>query len=207
MLYITRDDSLLYLLQRTPYTSGVSGFVADWYMGCLGLPAISAVSNLIHNFEQAPGPPIHRGKSALIPVRQFSDDETASCLLLWHSDICDSSRERVIGVFIGIHVSILNQYYNAVHKFDVSLSVSSPCAIVSHMQGVHSLPLFVLRDLVLVAPMFMIRSQPSVSCSGTCAIGSSNWGARTQQSIVTVWESFQYHMVLSTPKCLHCQTR
>ena len=56
------------------------------------LPAMSAVSNLIHDFEQAPGQQINRGKSALIPVRQFSDDERASCLLLWYSDIRDSSR-------------------------------------------------------------------------------------------------------------------
>ena len=39
------------------------------------------------------------------------------------------------------------------------------------------------------------------------AIGSWNLGARTQQSIVTAWGSFQYHMDPSTPKCLHYQTR
>ena len=92
-------------------------------MGCHGLPAISAFSNLIHDFEQASGQQITRGKSALIPARQSSDDERASCLALWNSDIRVSSRERVLGVFIGIHVSIHDQYYNAVHKFDVALSV------------------------------------------------------------------------------------
>ena len=29
----------------------------------------------------------------------------------------------MIGVFIGLHVSIHDQYYNAVHKFDMALSV------------------------------------------------------------------------------------
>ena len=29
----------------------------------------------------------------------------------------------MLGVFIGIHVSIHNQYYNEVHKFDMALSV------------------------------------------------------------------------------------
>ena len=83
--------------------SGVSGFVDDWSMGCHGLPAISAVSNLIHDFEQASGQQINRGKSALISARQLSDDERASCLAFWNSDIHISSRERVLGVFIGIY--------------------------------------------------------------------------------------------------------
>ena len=123
MLYIIGVDPLLSSLQQTSHISGVSGFVDDWSMGCHGLPAISAVSNLIHDFEQASGQQINRGKSALIPARQLSDDERASCLALWYSDIRISSRERVLGVFIGIHVSIHDQYYNAVHKFDVALSV------------------------------------------------------------------------------------
>ena len=63
MLYIIGVDPLLSSLQQTPHISGVSGFVDDGSMGCHGLPAISAVSNLIHDFE-------HRGKSALIPARQ-----------------------------------------------------------------------------------------------------------------------------------------
>ena len=95
MLYIIGVDPLLSSLQQTPHISGVSGFVDDWSMGCHGLPAISAVSNLIHDFEQASGQQINRGKSALIPARQSSDDERASCLALWNSDIRISSRERV----------------------------------------------------------------------------------------------------------------
>ena len=77
----------------------------------------------VDDFEQASGQQINRGKSALIPARQFSDDERASCLAVWNSDIRISSRERVHGVFIGIHVSIHDQYYNAVHKFDMAHSV------------------------------------------------------------------------------------
>ena len=115
IFYIIGADPLLPSLQQTPH---VSEFVDEWSMG-----QISAVSNLIHNFEQASGQQINRGKSALIPARQLSDDERASCLALWYSDIRISSRERVLGVFIGIHVSIHDQYYNGVHKFDVALSV------------------------------------------------------------------------------------
>ena len=75
MLYIIGVDPLLPSLQQTPHISGVSGFVDDWSMGCHGLPAISAVSNLIHDFELASGQQINRGKSALIPARQLSDDQ------------------------------------------------------------------------------------------------------------------------------------
>ena len=110
MLYIIGVDPLLSSLQQTPLISGVPGFVDDWSMGCHGLPAIPAVSNLIHDFEQASGQQINRGKS---------DDERASCLAILNSDIRISSRERVVGVFIGIHVSIHDQYY----KFDMALSV------------------------------------------------------------------------------------
>ena len=123
MLHIIGVDPLLSSLQQTPHISGVSGFVDDWSMGCHGLSAISEVSNVIHDFEQASGKQINRGKSALIPARQLSDDERASCLAIWNSDIRISSRERVLGLFIGIHVSIHDQYYNAVHKFDVALTV------------------------------------------------------------------------------------
>ena len=66
MLYIIGVAPLLFFLLQTPHISGVSGFVDDWSMGCHGLPAISAVSNLIHDFEQASGQQINRGKSALL---------------------------------------------------------------------------------------------------------------------------------------------
>ena len=123
MLYIIGVDPLLSSLPQTPRISGVSGFVDGWSMGCHGMLAISADSNLIHGFEQTLGQQVNRGKSALIPARQLSDAERASCLAVWNSDIRISSRERVLGVFIGIHASIHDQYYNAVHKFDMALSV------------------------------------------------------------------------------------
>ena len=55
MLYIIGVDPLLSSFQQSPLVSGVSGFVDDWSMGCKGMPALSAVSNLILIFEQAPG--------------------------------------------------------------------------------------------------------------------------------------------------------
>ena len=123
MLYIIGVDPLLSSLQQSPHISGVSGFVDDWSMGCHGLPAISAVSNLIHDFEQASGQQINRGKSAIITARPLSDHERASCLAICNGDICILARERVLCAFIGIHVSIHDQYYNAVHNWDMALSV------------------------------------------------------------------------------------
>ena len=122
MLYIIGVDPLLSSLQQTRL-SGVSGFVDDWIMGCQGMPAISAVSILIVCFEQASGQKINRGKSAVTPARQLSDVERASRLATWSSDIRVSCRQRVLGVYIGKHVSIHDQYYNAINKFDVALSV------------------------------------------------------------------------------------
>ena len=85
--------------------------------------ALSAVSNLILSFEQASGQKINREKSALIPARQLSDVERATCLAVWGSDIRVPSRERVLGVYIGTQVSINDQYHDAVNKFDMALSV------------------------------------------------------------------------------------
>ena len=68
MLYIIGVDPLLSPLQHDPLVSGVSGFVDDWSMGCKGMNALSAVSNLILSFEQALGQKINREKSALIPA-------------------------------------------------------------------------------------------------------------------------------------------
>ena len=76
------------------------------------MPALSAVSNLILSFEQA----------SLIPARQLSDVERAPCLAVWGSDIRVSSRERVLGGYIGTKVSINDQYYDAVNKFDTLFS-------------------------------------------------------------------------------------
>ena len=114
MHYIIGVDPLLFSLHQTPLVSGVSAFVDDWSMGCQGMPALSAVSNLIFCFEQASGQKINRGKSAVIPARQLSDDEWEYCLAVWGSDIRVSLRERVLGVHMGIHASI---------KFDMALSV------------------------------------------------------------------------------------
>ena len=123
IFYVIGADLLLPSLQQTSHV--LSGFVDVWSLGCLGLPAISAVSNFIHNFQQASGQQINRGKTALIPASLLSHDERASCFVLWHSNILISSRKRVIGVFIGIHVSIHDPYCNAVHKFDMAFSVFS----------------------------------------------------------------------------------
>ena len=47
----------------------------------------------------------------------------ASGLAVLGSDIRVSLRERVLGVYIVIHASMNDQYYNAVNKFDMALSV------------------------------------------------------------------------------------
>ena len=83
MLNIIGFDPFLSSLQQTFRIAGVSGFDDDWSMGCHGMFVISAVSNMIHSFEQASGRQINRGKSALIPARQSSD----VCLAVLDSDI------------------------------------------------------------------------------------------------------------------------
>ena len=165
MLYIIGVDPLQSSLQQTPQISGVSGFVDDWSVGCHGLPAISAVSNLIHDFEQASGKQINRGKSALIPARQ-SDDDRASCLAIGNSDIRISSRERVLRVFIGIHVSINDQYYNAVHKFDMALSV------FGRVKTSLSLAMRVLVVNIFMITLFSYPNQ-QFSCRVSCCKRSS----------------------------------
>ena len=109
MLYIIGVDPLLSSLQHDPLVSGVSGFDDDGSMGCKGMNALSAVSNLILGYEEASGQKINREKSALIPARQLSDGERATCLAVWGSDIRVSFREGVFGVYIGTQVSINDQ--------------------------------------------------------------------------------------------------
>ena len=123
MFYIVGVHPLLSSLQRVPLVSGVSGFVDDWSMGCRGTLAPAAVSNLILSFEHASGQRINRETSAVIPTRQLSDAERALCLAVWGSGIRVSFRERVLGVYIGMHLAINDQYYDAANKFDMALSV------------------------------------------------------------------------------------
>ena len=118
----------------------------------IGPWAAMACSNLIHGFEQASGQQINRGKSALIPARQLSDAERASCLAVWNSDIRISSREHVLGVFVGIYASIHDQYYNAVHKFDMALSVFG---------RVRTSLFLAMRVLVVNIFMFTLFSYPN----------------------------------------------
>ena len=158
MLYIIGVDPLLSSLQQTPRVSGVSGFVDDWPMGCQGMPAISEVSNLILCFKQASGQKNNRGKPAVIPARQLSEVERASYLAVWGSDIRVSFRERVLGVYIGIHASIHDQYHNAVKKFDVALSVFGGVRTsLSLAMRVLVVKIFMYTLLVPASPFFMAR--------------------------------------------------
>ena len=79
--------------------------------------------NLIHDLDQVLGQQTNRRKSTLTLARQLLEDERASCFCTlvqyWYSVIRISSRERVIGMFIGIHVSFLDSCI-AVHKFDLA---------------------------------------------------------------------------------------
>ena len=58
----------------------------------------------------------------------------------------------MLGVFIGIHVSIHDQYYNAVHKFDMALSVFG---------RVRTSLSLALRVLVVNIFMFTLFSYPN----------------------------------------------
>ena len=122
-------------------------------MGWHGLPAISAVSNLIHSFDQAWRQQINRGKSASSPARQLSDDERASCLAIRNSDIrIFYLGNALLGVFINIRVPIHDQYYNAVHKIELALFVFG---------RVRTSLSLAMRVLVVIIFMFTLFSYPN----------------------------------------------
>ena len=187
---------------QTPHTE-VSGFVDDWPMACHGLPAISAVSNLIHDFEQASGQQINRGKSALIPARQLSEDAKASCVALWNCDIRISSRERV--VFIGIHVSIHDQYCNAVHKFDMALCVFSRVKISLSLAMrvlVMNIFMFTLFSQVIFHAVFCCKRLSGKFCVSQSQSHGPNWECSRQLAHCVV--HFYFCKIYDFPMSLVC---
>ena len=122
-LYIIAIDPLLQALARIPGVEIVCGFVDDWSAGCRGLHCLGRAAELIRDFERASGQRINREKSAIVPTRRLSRDEVQQCFEQWGWELRVSHRERLLGVYIGLHAGIEDQYVDALEKFEKVLDV------------------------------------------------------------------------------------
>ena len=152
MLYIIAVDAMLSALQRIPRLRGVSGFVDDWSMGCRGLSVVAEVSALISDFERASGQRINRDKSAAIPARALTDFEVSILYAAWGHELRIPTNERVLGVYIGMHARICDQYKDALQKFDSALAVFG---------GVRSSMSLALRIVVVNVFLYPLFSYPN----------------------------------------------
>ena len=80
---------------------------------------------MISDSERASGQRINRKNSAAIPARVSSNFEKDILFAAWGSQIRISSHERVLGVYICIHMRMDDQYTEAVRKLDESLAIFS----------------------------------------------------------------------------------
>ena len=117
MLYVIAVDPLLAALKRMDRLCAVSGFVDDWSMGCKSISVLSAVSALVSDFERGSGQRINREKSAIIPARVLSGFERMLCFAAWGSEMRISYKERLLGIYVGVHARIDDQYGDAIDKF------------------------------------------------------------------------------------------
>ena len=152
MLCIIAVDPLLAALQRIPRVKCVSGFVDDWSAGCRGFGALAEVSTIVTDFERASGQRINRGKSAVIPARVLSGFEQSILYAAWGAELRISYRERVLGVYIGIHARIEDQYSDAMAKFEKILSI---------FQGVRKSLSLTMRILVANVFLYTLFSFPN----------------------------------------------
>ena len=164
VLYVIAVDPMLAALQRIPRLKGVSGFVDDWSMGCCGVSVVAEVSALMSDFERASGQRLNREKSAAIPARTLSSFEQDILFAAWGSQIRVSYHERVLGVDIGLHVRIDDQYVDAMKKFEAALAVFSSIrarlslAIRLVVINVFLLPLFSYLNRQFFMPSGLLRN-------------------------------------------------
>jgi len=106
--------------------------VDDWAAACKGetwaetVASLHSVRAVVETFERAPGSQINRSKSALVPPRRLSDDELQMCRSRW-SDLRVSSRERLLGLYIGLDATIDDQYNHPMEKFAATLERFEAC--------------------------------------------------------------------------------
>ena len=94
----------------------ISAFADDWTIACNGLLPLFSLRPIIRAFEIASGQEINEPKSGIIPSRQLSRAETLCCLVHWRN-IQILYRTRILGLIIGLHATIEDQYNSALDKF------------------------------------------------------------------------------------------
>ena len=108
-------------MQKVPGVLGVSGFVDDWAAFCKGLAAFLDLRPIILTFARASGSVINIPKSGVLPTRMITDAETAAVRAAW-GDIKILHNTRILGLRIGLHVTIEGQYSVAFDKFTQALT-------------------------------------------------------------------------------------
>ena len=119
-LYILVIDPLLHKIRKHPGVLQLSAFADDWTIACLGLLPLFSLRPIIRAFEIASGQEINEPKSGIIPSRQLSHAETLCCLVHWRN-IQILYRTRILGLIIGLHATIEDQYSAALDKFAQAL--------------------------------------------------------------------------------------
>ncbi|HIF32153.1 MAG TPA: reverse transcriptase-like protein [Planctomycetaceae bacterium] len=122
-LYIIAVDPLIAALAKTPGVDVVSGFVDDWSVGCENYAALESVASLVAEFERASSQRINKDKSAIVPARTLSTPEVARCNRILQCQARISMKERLLGIYIGLHATVEDQYADAMAKFGTALDV------------------------------------------------------------------------------------
>ena len=121
LVYVICVDPLLKFLSQQPHISGVSGFVDDWSVACQGVASVDHILAIIETFERASGQRINYDMSKLVPSRRLTAAEMLACQTRW-PDLRVSYRERLLGLFLGLHATMADQFAQPLHKFEQALA-------------------------------------------------------------------------------------
>ena len=125
-VFLLCADPLLQKLMESLGARAVSGFVDDWSIAIQGATFPEALSRLesilrcVEDFELASGSKMHRRKPAIVPSRVLTPDEAVACNNFW-ADLRVSYCERLLGLFIGCHATVKDQFQLPLRKFEATL--------------------------------------------------------------------------------------
>ena len=119
-IFLLIVDPLLHKLSSTSGVVGLSAFADDWTVLCRDFQTLFMLRPILRVFELASGQIINESKSSIVPSRRLTDAEVKCCLVHWRNlQVLYST--RILGLLIGLDVSIEDQFRAPLDKFAKAL--------------------------------------------------------------------------------------
>ena len=108
-LFLLIVDPLLHRVARVNGVIGLSAFADNWSILCRGFRTLFSLRPIIIDFKAASGQFLNILKSGIVPTRILAPEEIKCCHVHWNL-IRILYKTRILGLLIGIDVTIQDQY-------------------------------------------------------------------------------------------------